>query len=111
MERSKYKDDGKVLYKKVKGGSLYFFGKRIKAGEVFRAYPKDIPDAFKDQIVALEDSAVEKEETEVQKPDSGYQLQHRGASWWNVIDKYGKQINDKALKKDDAQTLIEELEA
>lgn len=111
MER-KNKSNGKVLFKKVKGGSLYFEKKRIKPGQTFEAFPQDIPEAFKDQLVELEDKSVEKPvKTEVEKESPGYQLKHRGAGWWDVVDKFGKQINDDALRKTDAEEFLSGLEA
>lgn len=113
MERKK--GNQKVRFKKIAGGSLYFKKQRIKKGEVFEAVPEEIPESFRSQLIRLDGKAMEdspeKEEAPVEKEDPGYVLKHRGVGWWDVLDKFGKQINDAAVRKEDAQKLLDELNA
>lgn len=114
MERKKNnQNDGKVHYQKVTGGSLYFNRRRIVKGMDFWAYPNQIPESFKKQLAVLGDegTAAKVEEAKVEKESPGYQLQHRGAGWWDVVDKFGKKINDDAMRKADAEKFLNELDA
>ena len=111
--------DGKVRYKKLGRGSLRMNGKIIKPGEIFYAYPDQIPTTFKDIIIPLDDTVEAREERQVKETIAPkvnvvkheYSLQNKGKStlWWDVVDSNGKVINEKGLKKEDAESLIENL--
>jgi hypothetical protein len=102
--------DGKIQYKKI-GGSALRWGKRlIKPGEVIRLNPNEIPENFKDVLIPMEKIRV-KEETPIEFAKSTYSLQPRGKSksLFDVVDGQGKVLNDKALTKEVATDLINEL--
>ena len=117
MERDKTNtvvDDGKIRYKKIGGGSLRFGGKIIKPQQIFKARPDEIPEAFKDVIIPL-DEVKEKQLTEEAIPAgkvAEYILQPRANSklWFDVVDSQGKVLNEKALKKEVAERLIADME-
>lgn len=110
MERTDL-DDGTIMWKKVGGGSFRLNGKIIKPGQSFRAHPDAIPKAFKDLIIPLEKVRV-KDEPVIAVAKLVYTLQPRGKSksLFDVVDKNGKVLNEKALTKEVAQNLIDDLE-
>ncbi len=106
MER----EDGSIMWKKVGGGSLRLNGKIIKPGQQFRAHPNAIPAAFKDLIIPLE-SIPKKDEPPMIVTKTVYEIKPRGKSksLFDVVDKNGKVLNEKALTKEVAQKLVEDL--
>jgi hypothetical protein len=106
MER----EDGSIMWKKVGGGSLRLNGKIIKPGQTFRAHPDVIPNAFKDLIIPLE-SIPKKDEPPLVVAKTVYNMQPRGKSksLFDVVNKDGKVLNEKALTKEVAQKLIDDL--
>jgi hypothetical protein len=108
MER--VENDGTILWKKIGGGSLRLGGKIIKPGQTFRATVAQIPKGSRDVVVPLEDVR-EKEAPPLVVTKSVYSLQARGKNelWFDVVDGNGKVLNEKALRKDVAEKLIEDL--
>lgn len=114
-------DDGKIWYRKVGGGSMRLPNKIIKPGEKFRSHPDDIPRAFRDLCIPLEEVKEAPAKAEVKVVNSEYFLQPRGKNkqWWDVVKATGekdaegndimKAINENALKKDMAEKLISDL--
>jgi len=108
-------DEMKVRFKKVGGGSLRLGNRIIKPGQVFVAAPKDIPKAFRDLVVPVSGNFDFNKPTPPAPPVKGkkpaYTLQPRGASktLFDVVDEQGKVLNDKGLKKEVAEKLIEDL--
>lgn len=103
-------DDGRIWYRKVGGGSLRLPNKIIKPGEKFRARPEDIPRAFRDLCIPME-NVKEAPVKKIEVVESVYKLQPRGTNkqWWDVVDANGKVMNEKAMKKDIAEKLISDL--
>ena len=105
----------KVRWKKLGGGSFHMTdsnGKQriIKPGQTFSAYPHEIPQAFRDVVVALESLPEHKPPPPIKAVDSVYKLKSRGSGgWYDVVNPNGKVLNEKALKKEDADKLIEDL--
>ncbi len=113
-------------YKKIGGGSLRIRteGKSriIKPNEIFKAYPSDISAAFKHLVVEVDEAdktiitptkiettvpPVEEKTEVVKKP---YSIKRRGNSmWYDIVDSNGKVINDKALRKENAEELLKAL--
>jgi hypothetical protein len=108
MERA---EDGLITWKKVGGGSLRLNGRMIKPGQIFKARPEEIPVAFKDLIIPLEQVRL-KDEPVIVAAKLVYELKPRGKSksLFDVVDKNGKVLNEKALTKEVAQNLIDDLE-
>jgi hypothetical protein len=101
-------NDDRIRWKKIGGGTLYHNGKAIGPGSVFRAYPHEIPENFRDSIVPLD--ALPDDTVKVQKP--AYQVVPKPGApgWYNVVDaETGKVLNEKSLRPKQAQELLEEL--
>ncbi len=103
MERTR----GLTKWQYVGGGLLFLKDRRkIKPGDVFMAAPEDVPMAFRDTIKLLGPVEAEKE------PDvitvRTYSLEKRGA-WYDILDDTGKKMNEKGLKKEDAEAMIKSL--
>ena len=48
-------EGGRIRWKKIGGGSLRFLPNRIiKPGQIFEAYPEEIPKAFRDIVVPVD---------------------------------------------------------
>jgi hypothetical protein len=115
MERTRL-PEGKMKWKKTGGGSLRLSNMRfIRSGQVFDAYPHEIPLAFRDVVICLSpvdeiNAEKEKKIDYVAVKANAYSLVSRGIGYWNVVDKNGKVINEKALRKDKAEELLKSLE-
>jgi len=99
-----------------KGGGLFRLSnlKMIRPGIKFQAWEKDIPLAFRDQVIPLSPITTpaekEKEIEEVAVVAEEYKLQPRsGGGWFDVVSKTGKVINEKALKQVAAEQLLNSL--
>lgn len=77
--------------------------KIIKPNEVFSAYEHEIPRSFRDVVVPLEDLPAEQP---LEVVASGYQLRHKGAGRYDILDAQGKAVNEAPLSKEEAQTMI-----
>ena len=128
MERTK--GEGmveKTRWKKVGGGSLRLGNRIIKPGEIFTAYKDDIPKGFRDLVIALDTNVVweEKKQNPVITPADVvkpiYSVQYHGGSktWYDVVSQTGvdekgepilKILNEKGMKKEAAEKLIEDLQ-
>ena len=110
-------------WKKIGGGTFRTrSGKIVKPNEIFSAYESDIPGSFRDTIIALESTSgemtrskppVKKDEPKVEEPkveDTGeFKLKERSTGWFDVVSSDGKPINENALRKNQAEALIEDL--
>ena len=113
MERTKYKDEKKLRWRKIGGGSFRMGSKRlIKPGQEFMAYDHEIPMGFRDTIILL-DTVPEKEaEVPVKVKQAEYTVKHRSGGYYNILDSNGKVVNEEAVKgKDAAEQFIEDLQA
>ena len=107
----------KLKYKKLGGGSLRLnIGgkiKIIKEGEVFSAYPNEIPPAFKDTIMPLDatQAAIVAQAVKPKPSKVEYKIVPRGKSksLFDVVDGLDKRINDQPLSKEVAEQLLEDL--
>lgn len=109
----------KERYKKIGGGSFRMGNRIIKPGQVFEAYPFDIPETVHD-LVVLADGGVtiwpqNKEKIIVEKIDGAKPVyttrQRENTEWWDIFDLNGKKINEKGLPKEAAEKLIQNLMA
>lgn len=109
------KDDGKVAFiKKGKGMLRLADGRVVKSGEVFRAYPENIPHAFRDTIVLHEvdekKQEVFKEHGVVESDEPSFEIKQVAAGWFDIVDKQDKPINEKKMRKDEAEDMLKDLE-
>jgi hypothetical protein len=105
-------------YKKVGGGSFRMGNKIIKPGQIFVAFPNDIPKAFRDMVVLVSGNVAWEEEKikeipvpplKITKPV--YEIKKReGSQWYDVYDLQGKKINEKGLTQEKAESLKKTLE-
>jgi len=88
----------------------------IKPNQKFWAYPYELPAGARDVIISLDDGVplAKLTEAEVETPPEveshDYKLDHRGGGWYNVLDSNEKVVNENALKKEEAEELIGQLE-
>lgn len=113
MKRTKVNiQDGKVEFVKQGKGMLRLKnGKVVKSGERFFAYPEDIPEAFRDTIkpVDVEQQKTFEEHGVVESAVDNYSLKEVGGGWFDVVDAQDKTVNEKRLRKDDAEELVAQL--
>lgn len=103
-------EPGKKLIRwKNLSGSFRFGGHIIKPNQTFEADREDIPDAFMDTLIPLDNIPEVVDVSKQPASESGFKLNHRGGGWYDVVDKDGKPINEKAMKRDEAQELLENL--
>jgi len=108
-----------LKWRKLGGGSFHatIGGRRriIKPNQVFEARLDEIPEAFRDMIQPLSPAAAKAAEVTAVKEEAAppvpveYTLKHRGGGWYDVLDDNGKQVNEKAVKKEEAEKLISSL--
>ena len=122
MERTKNKgqkqNEGKSHFKKIGGGTFRLGNNIIKPGQTFWAFPDEIPEGFRDVVIALEGNIVfEKEKKGKEKPLEDVKAkelvftakQREGSQWWDIFDSQNKKVNDKGLTKEKAEKFIEDL--
>jgi hypothetical protein len=104
--------DGKIWWQKKGGGSFMFNGQLIRPSMKFKATASEIPQAFRDLIIPLEE-VTEVEVTKVVPVKVTYTIQPRGKSksLFDVVSVQGKVVNEKALSKEVAENLVKDLMA
>lgn len=105
------------MFKKVGGGSLRLGNRIIKPGQIFEADPNTIPKGVRDLLIPMTgDMEVWKDEKEktpepidIVKPV--YKLVPHGKSpyLYDIVDDKGKVLNEKSLKKEVAEDLMQKL--
>ena len=105
-----------IKWKNAGGGTLRLFisgrTRIIKPMEIFSATAYEVPEAFRDSVIPLD------KVPEIPKPDkvkgvaAAYEVVPRGKSksMFDVVDRFGKRINEKPLSKDVANQLKQDLE-
>jgi len=123
MERTKTNiakpEEGKVLWKKIGGGSFMLGNRIIKPGQTFWAFPHEIPKSFRDVVISSDPNAVFEAEakkdkevvksSEVKKLEFKIQPRKNSKLWYDIVDSEGKILNEKALKKEAAEKLVKDL--
>ena len=103
---------GEPIYrwKKLGGGSFRMPNRIIKPGEIFEAPMSAIPEGFRDVIVPLDSIPEGVAPRPVISKTTEYSIVKREkGNWYDVTDDKGKQINEKALSKVDAEKLVDSL--
>ena len=101
-------NDGKIQWIKKGRGSLKIGGKVIKQNQKFWAHSDVIGKGMRDLIIPLstlpEEKKLQLKEKEGKTPK--YEKVKKSHGWYNVIDQFGKVVNEKGLREEDADTLI-----
>lgn len=108
-----------LTWKKIGGGSLRLKKRIIKPGEVFKAFPEEIPPGFRSMVIPIgKDAEILKEQEQTQEsipaniPGNKQKyvvIESEKKGWFNVVDVNKKVLNEKGLRKDDAESLVEAL--
>lgn len=106
----------KLLWRKVGGGHLVFQNKMIKPGETFYAHEADLPKAFKDSLVCIEPAKQEQIQIELKQlqKEQGVKFdlkESEESGKFDVVNEYGKAINENPLAEEVAVELKENLES
>lgn len=109
MERT-INPENVIKWKKVGGGALYLKNRIIKPGQVFSASLNEIPKAFRDVCIPLEEIKEEKEQFKnIYVPEFRIVLKGKSKFLYDVVDAQGKVWNEKGLQKDVAEQLVNDL--
>lgn len=102
-------------WKKIGGGSLRLKNQIIKPNQTFYAALEEIPKAFMDRLICLDDSKLAEIKLQVKKetqtPEVLYNLKKAGKGLFNVANLSGKVINELPLTEEAANELKTALEA
>jgi hypothetical protein len=101
-------DPDPILRWKKLNGSLRLPNRIIKPNEIFLARKSDLPEAFMDNIMLLDETPVSAKRKVVKTPV--YSLSKRDDGFFNIVDSNGKVLNEKPLKEDAAKVLLESLQ-
>lgn len=93
-------------WRKTGGGSFRMAnGRIIKKNQVFHAAPDQIPESFRNVVVPVDGV----EEKPVEIVDPSYTIESGTPGYYNVVDTNGKKMNEKQLRQDAAQEMVEAL--
>ena len=101
-----------IWWRKIGGGSFRLRGKIIKPNEKFKASSSEIPKAFRNVIIPLEEIPKNSQPSKVivQGKLPTYTLKPKERDgWFNIVNEQGKAINEKPLKENDAVQLLNDL--
>lgn len=120
------KGDKKPMWKKVTRGTLYPFptqrNRRVKPHETIEATEEEIA-KYRDEFVLVKDGTGKFKVSEKKQPKTTrplakekepvetYSLEPIGDGLYNVLSPAGKAMNDKGLKRDDAEQLVKSLQS
>lgn len=108
LEAQTVDESGAIRWKKLGGGSLRLDNHIIKPGQIFTARKDEIPEKFLNSLQAL--APIPESEMDKNEPvPSKYTLKERGNNWYDVVNADGKPLNEKALRKDQADELLKSL--
>lgn len=121
MERTKStittgpRADGKIPFRKEGRGVFRHRGHIYRPGEVFWAHPNEISMQFRDMIkpvnpadLPVEGSVADVKEELVIKP-AFTKKKRETSEFWDIFDGEGKQVNEKALREEQANDYLESL--
>lgn len=100
-----------ITWKKIGGGSLRLGNRMIKQNEVFVAKESEIPQAFRDVVIPQQIIPGKQEVKYVPVtytliPVDAPEDAEDGAKYFNILDSYGKTINEKPLEESKAKSFI-----
>jgi hypothetical protein len=106
---------GKIQWKKIGGGFLRLPNRIIKPKDIFWASPNEIPKAFRDQVVPLNQKDLETgsdkpAEEIIPKVKVVYTKKQRpNTNWYDIFDSQEKRVNEKALREDQVDDYLNAL--
>jgi hypothetical protein len=112
MEEEMKHTEPRIRWRKIGGGSFRMAsGRIIKPNEVFLAFEREIPEAFRDVVIPeepLPDAAERVIPAEEATPK--YELRSKGPGWYDVVNvATGEPINERSLRRDEAEKMVESL--
>ena len=107
MERTNKPASGTIRWQKIGGGSFRLGNRIIKPNQKFSATEDEIPQAFRDVVIRLGNVPAAVVTPPIKAVDSSYTKARTKGGW--VVNSSGKVLNEKALKKEVAEKLIEDL--
>lgn len=117
--QTEVQEEKTIKWRKTGGGSLRFpvrgadgkaKQKIIKPNEVFSAKQSEIPESFRDIVVPVDTTQVGVGGEPPIEPEAGvFELKERGDGWYDVVNSVGKVLNEKALKKEEAERVVKSL--
>jgi hypothetical protein len=93
-----------IRWKKVGGGSFSLNNRFIKPGQIFLAFPEEIPVQFRDLVIPLEEKSLPVNIEEIKKKSS-YKLEEK-SDGWDILDSFGKVLNEKPMEKEVAERIL-----
>lgn len=104
--------DPVILWQKIGGGALHLSKRLIPSGAKFRARVSEIPKAFRDTVVPLEDLPPEPMEAPVEPVKSNYRVvpNEKKEGMFDIVSAEGKKLNEKPLTKEVAEQFKLDLE-
>ncbi len=101
-------------WRKIGGGSFRMPNRIIKPGQIFRAWPDEIPKAFRDVCQPVDGDVIfefdKKGKTPIPGLKAKFTLFPKGNDLFDVVNAQGKVLNDSPLPKSVAEGLIRDLE-
>lgn len=122
MERTKSSEpnvrpDGKIRFRKEGRGVFRHRNFIYRSGEIFWAHPNEISPQFRDLIVPVDidpkvlygPKPIEDVKEELVIKPAYTKKQRESSSFWDIFDSEGKQVNEKALREEQADDYLESL--
>ena len=105
--------DGKIRFKKEGRGVFRHRGHIYRPGEIFWAHPNEISVQFRDLIKPVDGPITEVEKVPVPevlviKP-AYTKVKRDSSNFWDIFDGEGKQVNEKALREEQADEYLKSL--
>lgn len=96
-----------IKWKKIGGGSFILNNRFIKPGQIFSASLEEIPAAFRDVIVPMEDLPADRL---LSATSLNYKMEEiEGEGTFNIVDIHGKVLNEAPLEYEEATNFLKAL--
>lgn len=119
MERTKgvtiaTRTDGKIRWVKEGRGVFRLKNHIYRPGEIFWARPDEISLQFRDLIKPVDPNDLEKKESTVVDEElvvkpAYTKVKRETSNFWDIFDGNGKQVNEKALREEQADDYLQSL--
>jgi hypothetical protein len=96
-----------IKWKKIGSGGFLFNNRYIKPGQIFSASLEEIPVAFRDVIVPMEELPADRL---LSPTSSNYKMvEIEGEGTYNIVDIHGKTLNEVPLEYEEATNFLKAL--